>query len=113
MIVNISSRFGLNEYVQPWCIAYGTTNAAINNLTLGMAKELKPKGIRVNTVIPTITDTDRFRNSFTKKQQEEIKTKGKLATPQEVAEMVIEIILSPKKTGRTIIDKRVFIESKA
>jgi len=111
VIVNISSRFGIDEYTLPWCNAYGVTNAGINNLTVGLSKELEPKGIRVNAVIPTVTDTDRFRNAFTKEEQEEIINKGKLGTSDEVAAIVLNLIKDKKKNGEIVIDKRVLIES--
>jgi 3-oxoacyl-[acyl-carrier protein] reductase len=38
----------------------GATNAAIINMTQGMAKALAPRGIRINVVSPGATDTDRF-----------------------------------------------------
>jgi len=112
VIINISSRFGLNEYNQPYCIAYGVTNAGINNFTAGLAMELEGK-VRVNAVIPTVTNTDRFKNSFSKEEQEEIRKAGKLGTPEEVADLVMELINDKSKNGEIVIDKRVFIKSKA
>ena len=55
-IINTSSvvsRFG-----QPSGVAYPTSKFAINGLTLSLARELGPKGIRVNAVAPGITNTD-------------------------------------------------------
>lgn len=112
VIINISSRFGLHEYNQPYCIAYGVTNAGINNFTVGLARELEGK-VRVNAVIPTVTNTDRFKNSFNKEEQEEIKKTGKLGTPEEAADSVIELINDESKNGEIIVDKRVYIKSEA
>ena len=113
VIVNISSRFGFAEQVLPLCIAYGVANAAINNFTVGLSKELEDKKIRVNAVIPTVTDTDRFRNSFSKEEQEEIRSKGKLGTPQEAADLVLKLVTDKSKNGEIIIDDRVNITSDA
>ncbi|GAA3378960.1 SDR family oxidoreductase [Streptomyces sannanensis] len=56
-IVNISSAAATlgspGEYVH-----YAATKAATDALTIGLAKELGPDGIRVNAVAPGITNTD-------------------------------------------------------
>lgn len=56
-IVNISSVAASlgspNEYV--W---YAASKGAIDSLTIGMAKELAPEGIRVNAVSPGMTKTE-------------------------------------------------------
>ncbi len=55
-IVNIGSVWGR---VGASCEAvYSTSKAAIRGLTLSMAKELGPSGIRVNCVEPGVIDTD-------------------------------------------------------
>ena len=55
-IINTSSM--VSRYGQPSGVAYPTSKAAINGLTLSLARELGPKGIRVNAVAPGITNTD-------------------------------------------------------
>jgi NAD(P)-dependent dehydrogenase (short-subunit alcohol dehydrogenase family) len=56
-IVNVSSmasKLGSpGEYVD-----YAGSKGAIDTLTIGLSKELGPKGIRVNAVRPGIIDTD-------------------------------------------------------
>ncbi|MBQ1094220.1 SDR family NAD(P)-dependent oxidoreductase [Streptomyces sp. B93] len=56
-IVNISSAAATlgspGEYVH-----YAATKAAVDALTMGLAKELGPDGVRVNAVAPGTTDTD-------------------------------------------------------
>ncbi|CAL9582807.1 putative oxidoreductase YgfF [Streptomyces sp. enrichment culture] len=56
VIVNVSSAAATlgspGEYVH-----YAATKAAVDALTLGLAKELGPDGVRVNAVAPGATDT--------------------------------------------------------
>ncbi|NBM15425.1 SDR family oxidoreductase [Streptomyces sp. GC420] len=56
-IVNVSSAAATlgspGEYVH-----YAATKAAIDTLTVGLAKELGPEGIRVNAVAPGVINTD-------------------------------------------------------
>ena len=60
VILNTSSMVG--TYGQPAGIAYPTSKFAVNGFTLSLARELGPKGIRVNAVAPGITYTDMMRN---------------------------------------------------
>ena len=48
-------------YGQPRGIAYPTSKFAVNGFTLSLARELGPKGIRVNAVAPGITETDMMK----------------------------------------------------
>lgn len=56
VILNTSSMVSI--YGQPAGIAYPTSKSAVNGFTLSLARELGPKGIRVNAVAPGITNTD-------------------------------------------------------
>lgn len=55
-IVNVSS--GLTRIVLPYYPAYSSTKAAMENLTTYLAKDLGPRGIRVNIVAPGAIETD-------------------------------------------------------
>ena len=57
-IVNISSVAG--KMLPPNATAYGASNAGIHALSAGMAHELGPNGIRVNTICPGMVDTSRL-----------------------------------------------------
>lgn len=55
-IVNTSSMVSVTG--QPSGVAYPTSKFAVNGMTISLARELGPYGIRVNAVAPGITDTD-------------------------------------------------------
>ncbi len=59
VILNTSSMVSI--YGQPSGVAYPTSKFAVNGMTLSLARELGPYGIRVNAVAPGITDTDMFK----------------------------------------------------
>ena len=48
-------------YGQPAGVAYPTSKFALNGMTLSLARELGPFGIRVNAVAPGITNTDMMK----------------------------------------------------
>lgn len=56
VILNTSSMVSI--YGQPSGCIYPTSKFAVNGLTLSLARELAPFGIRVNAVAPGITNTD-------------------------------------------------------
>jgi len=58
-VVNIGGVAGWQP--GPTQLAIGAVNAALFNLTRGLAREAAAEGVRVNTVVPGMTDTDRFR----------------------------------------------------
>ena len=59
VILNTSSMVSI--YGQPGGVAYPTSKFAVNGMTLSLARELGPKGIRVNAVAPGITETDMMK----------------------------------------------------
>ena len=48
-------------YAQPAGMAYPASKFAVNGMTRSLARELGPKGIRVNAVAPGITETDMMK----------------------------------------------------
>ena len=59
VILNTSSMVSISG--QPAGIAYPTSKFAVNGFTLSLARELGPRGIRVNAVAPGITETDMMK----------------------------------------------------
>lgn len=107
VIINISSRIGYPEFTEPKFVVYGAVKAGVANFTVGLSKELANTGIRVNAVIPTPTKTDLFDEVFTPEEEEILKRKGKLGKPEEVADLVLQLIKDKTANGKILADKRV------
>ena len=87
-VVNVASMWG---QVGASCeAAYSATKASLIGLSMALAKELAPSGIRVNCVSPGLIDTDmnaKLSESDLAALCEEIPL-GRMGTPVEVAEAV-------------------------
>lgn len=90
-IINFSSQ-AARDGGGPGAIAYAASKGAVLTFTRGLAKELGPKGIRVNAVSPGMINTT-FHDTFTKP---EVREKVAAATPlrregeaKEVADLVV------------------------
>lgn len=59
VILNTSSMVSISG--QPSGVAYPASKFAVNGMTVSLARELGPKGIRVNAVAPGITETDMMK----------------------------------------------------
>jgi 3-oxoacyl-[acyl-carrier protein] reductase/7-alpha-hydroxysteroid dehydrogenase len=59
VILNTSSMVSISG--QPSGFAYPASKFAVNGMTVSLARELGPKGIRVNAVAPGITETDMMK----------------------------------------------------
>lgn len=75
-IVNFSSQ-AARDGGGPGASAYATSKGGVLTFTRGLAKELGPKGIRVNCVSPGMINTT-FHNTFTKP---EVREKVAASTP--------------------------------
>ncbi len=73
VILSTSSMVSISG--QPSGFAYPASKFAVNGMTVSLARELGPKGIRVNAVAPGITETDMMK-----------------AVPKEVIEPMIQNI---------------------
>ncbi len=59
VILSTSSMVSITG--QPSGVAYPTSKFAVNGMTVSLARELGPKGIRVNAVAPGIIETDMMK----------------------------------------------------
>ena len=59
VILSTSSMVSISG--QPSGVAYPASKFAVNGLTVSLARELGPQGIRVNAVAPGITETDMMK----------------------------------------------------
>ncbi|MGI5239144.1 SDR family NAD(P)-dependent oxidoreductase [Dactylosporangium sp. CA-139066] len=105
-IVNVSSTAATlgspGNYIH-----YAASKAAVDALTLGLAKELAADGIRVNGVAPGFVDTEIHQQSGDPDRATNVLSRipvGRLGTPAEIAE-AIAWLLSPASsytTGATL-----------
>lgn len=91
-IVNISSGAGMRA--APNTGAYAASKAALLNLTMTMAAELAPQGIRVNAISPGMVPTDSFYRvlQFTEADLEQLARTvplGRMGTPEDMAAGVL------------------------
>jgi len=106
-IVNIASVNGVSP--PPMQGIYSITKAGIISMTKGFAKELAKKNIRVNAVLPGLTDTKLTKvvmdNEKMKKQFLQNIPMGRNATPMEIAGAVVYLVseASSYTTGTCIV----------
>ena len=55
------------------------------------------------------TKTDLFNEVFTPEEEKGLIKKGKLGKPEDVANLVIELINDKSANGKILIDKRVYL----
>ncbi len=91
VIVNLSSIAGRNGG-GPGATVYAAAKAAVTCMTMGMAKELAPKGIRVNAVSPGTVD-NHFHQQFSTREILDSVVKmtpaGRLSTNEDVSDVIL------------------------
>jgi NAD(P)-dependent dehydrogenase (short-subunit alcohol dehydrogenase family) len=105
-IVNVASLAGVSTS-QLQGAHYTTSKAAVIGLTRHLARELGPRGIRVNAIAPGATLTERIRAQMRPERERELAARvplGRLATPEDQAGAILFLAstLSAYVTGVTI-----------
>lgn len=91
VIVNVSSVAAVLGGANQW-LHYAAAKGAVNTLTLGLAKELAPEGIRVNAVMPGLIDTEIHAEVGMADRLQKVLPQvpmGRIGTPQECAEAIL------------------------
>lgn len=101
-IINISSIWGIVGASQE--ILYSITKAGMDGLTKGLAKEVGPSNIRVNSIAPGCIDTD-MNKELTKEDINQIiddTPLERIGKPEDIAECVEWLIKDNFTTGQVI-----------
>lgn len=89
-IVNVSSAAATSGAPREY-VAYAAAKAGVDALTVGLAKELAPRGIRVNAVAPGTTDTGIHASAGDPGRGARVGATapmGRIAQPREVADAI-------------------------
>ena len=101
-IINISSIWG--EVGASLEVIYSVSKAGMDGLTKGLAKELGPSNIRVNSIAPGAIDTDMNKN-ISKDELEELEAEiplKKMGLPEDIAKCVNWLVEDNYTTGQVI-----------
>jgi len=100
-IVNIST--GGTHLHFPGATAYLGSKAALEQYTKGLAQELAPKGITVNTVSPGFTETGMMTEEY-RQIGIQLSPMKRLGVPKDIADVVAFIVSEEARwlTGQTI-----------
>jgi 3-oxoacyl-[acyl-carrier protein] reductase len=103
-VINVASIAGTQG--MEGVSAYSASKAAVVGYTLSSAKELAPKGIRVNAIAPGFIDTDMVRGvtpDWYERRLQSIRM-GRIGTPEDVAGVALFLAsgLSQYVTGQVI-----------
>jgi NAD(P)-dependent dehydrogenase (short-subunit alcohol dehydrogenase family) len=102
-IVNVSSRGAFRG--EPTAPAYAASKAGLNAFSQSLAKALAGKGVYVFVVAPGWVATERVSEAVTDRAVLADQPLGRVATPQEVAEVVAYCVLdAPVSMTGAIVD---------
>lgn len=104
-IINVSSVAGING--SPMATVYAAAKAGVVCFTKGIAQEVGPMGIRVNSVAPGLAKTGFVKNDppeILQKAVDRPRPAGRLTEPQDIANMVTYLAsdISSDIIGQTI-----------
>ena len=104
-LVFVGSLAGLATL--PGQVAYGAAKAALHHLVAGAARELGPRGVRVNAVAPGFVHTPRLNSLLSTEQWAQIDAQiplGSAAQPAEIAATILFLSsdLASHVTGQTL-----------
>ena len=95
--MNLSGTF--ENGAKGW-LPYYVSKRAMEDFTVGLAEELKEKGIQVNCVSPSDTATESYARFFPQYMDEAI-------NPKEIAKKFVELAgVQNKTTGKIIVMKK-------
>ncbi|MBX3300834.1 MAG: glucose 1-dehydrogenase [Nitrospira sp.] len=100
-IVNIST--GGTHLSFPGATAYLGSKAALEQYTKGLAQELAPKGVTVNTVSPGFTETGMMTEEY-RQIGIQLSPMKRLGVPKDIADVVVFVVSEGARwlTGQTI-----------
>jgi NAD(P)-dependent dehydrogenase (short-subunit alcohol dehydrogenase family) len=106
-IINIASISGFKGGGVFGNVLYGTTKAGVIAMTKGLARELGPYGINVNTIAPGLADTGMTHQYLSEEKRQQVSQAipmGRLTTTADIAKVVVFLAsdLSAYITGETI-----------
>jgi NAD(P)-dependent dehydrogenase (short-subunit alcohol dehydrogenase family) len=94
-IVNVSSM-SATIGGRPGAAYYAASKAAVDTLTVGLAKEVAGEGVRVNAVRPGMTRTpmteERLNDPLRRAATEATIPMGRVATPEEIARPIVWLL---------------------
>jgi 3-oxoacyl-[acyl-carrier protein] reductase len=107
-IINVGSV--VSQLTPPASVVYTATKGAVDAVTRVLAKELGPKGIRVNSINPGIVETEGTHDSGVigsdlQKQNEAQTPLGRIAQPQDIAPIAVFLASADSGwlTGETMV----------
>jgi 3-oxoacyl-[acyl-carrier protein] reductase len=104
-IINISSILSTDPYLAS--SVYSATKGAVDTLTLALAKELGPRGIRVNSILPGHTNTPATDGNFAGEFGEKLiagTPLGRFGEPEDIAPLAVFLASTDSQwvTGESI-----------
>lgn len=102
-IVNVSSTRGFPQMANEWNGPYATSKAALNSLTVALAKEFAPN-ILVNAISPGYTETERSEhwNTITWQKANSVPL-GRPVHSKEIADAILFLATTTAMTGQNLV----------